>query len=147
MVVALFAVLSVAVTQSLTRSLVTTRKSESVIAVRENLDYAASVMERSLRNATEIQACDANRIDYRDQEAVLKYFECLDLGGADGRIESDQGRITSDAVSVTACNFSCNLGSDTPAQVDINLSGQKAEVSTVDSSPVNISTTVFLRVY
>jgi len=146
-VVGLFAVLSVAVTQSLSRSLVTTRKSESVIQVRENLDYVISVMERSLRNAASIQSCSATRIDYTSQEGVSSYFECLDLGTFVGRIESAQGRITSDSVEVSSCTFSCTLGGSIPDQVNIDISGQKVGASGSEQSPVSISTTVFLRVY
>lgn len=146
-VVALFAILSVVVTQSLTRSLVSTRKSESVIEVRENLDYAATVMERSLRNATEIQSCSANRIDYVDQQGVSKYFECLQVGTVTGRLESEQGRITANTISITSCNFSCSLGTDIPDQVNIEIGGQKAGAPSTELSPVTITTTVFLRIY
>lgn len=146
-VVALFAVLAAIVTQSLTRSLVSTRKSESVIQVRENLDYATAVMERSLRNATKIQSCSATRIDYLDQEGTARYFECLQVGTLMGRVESDLGRITAETVSVSSCNFSCNLGGDVPDQINIQLGGQKAGASSTELSPVTIETTVFLRVY
>src|SRR4030043_751743 len=53
-VIGIFAIFSVVVTQSVILSLRGTKKSGSVVTVKEDLEYAASTIERVLQNATSI---------------------------------------------------------------------------------------------
>lgn len=145
--VGIFAVLSVAVTQSLARSLVTSRKSESTIQVRENLDYVTSVMERDLRNAKELGSCTSTRIDYTKENGTPAYFECLEIGTDNGRVESEEGRITSDFVSIIVCQFSCYLSESTPPVANINISGQQAATPYSELSIISVSTSISPRLY
>src|SRR3990170_3264778 len=57
-VVTIFTFLAIIVTQAVVLTLRGSRKGESLISVRENLDYAFAVMERQLRSARSITSCD-----------------------------------------------------------------------------------------
>ena len=56
-VVAIFSILGVIVTRSVLLTLRGSKKSESQVKVRENVNYALAVIERQLRNADSIVTC------------------------------------------------------------------------------------------
>lgn len=159
-VIFIFSILGVVTTQSLALSLRGSKKSESIGAVKENLEYTVSTMERLLRNAKSIDvtACNAsqNRLDYVDEYGVSAYFEC---SNADARVASGSATtstiMTSNQVEILCSAagyspFSCQESADpnSPPSVSIELHGRDADLgSGVEGADVTVKTKVLLRTY
>ncbi len=151
-VVGVFATIAVISTQAIVTSLKSARKAEASIQVKENLNYAISVMERKLRNAREISSCTQTFIQYIDAEGKSASFRCINVGGNNGRVvnEIETERLTSSEIAVTDCRFICEPGTENvPPSVNINLQAVNAdsEMASEDKSSVSVSTRVYLRVY
>lgn len=136
--IGIFAVVGILVTRATFLSLQGSRKGGSTIKVRENLDYAVSVIERQLRNATSITDCGATKLTYEDNLGEITYFECVGLAGDDGYLASGSARLTTPDAVVTACAFSCSSGSSSaPPQVEVIIS----------SGGIDLTTKIDLRTY
>lgn len=153
-VVSIFAVLGILITRSVLLTLSGGRKSESLIGVRENLNYSVGIIERNLRNADSITACpnpDPLKISYTDQNGNTTSFSCVEDIGTVGYIASGEGafkvKLSSDTVDVTDCSFVCATASGTPSSVTINLEAKDASASGSENSTVTTKTQVFLRNY
>lgn len=150
-VISIFSVIIVISTQAIVLTLRSSRKGESLITVRENIDYAFAVMERHIRSAEDI-TCSANKriLNYTDKWGEPASFSCI--GGSAGYIASGSARITSDEVKIN-CNsvnsiFDCNLSAgDAPPSVDIAVTGTKTGESAVEGAEVTSSTKILLRTY
>lgn len=153
-VLTIFSILTVIVTQGIFVTLRGTRKSEVTARVKENLAYAISTIERQLHNASTVSPCpntSPSRIDYADENGKATYFSCQNIG-ASGYVASGSAttRLTSSDVSVTACTFTCATpppGKNNPPSVDINITGQDANTQGAEGAQVTTSTKVFLRSY
>lgn len=149
-VVGVFAVVSLIVTQSVLSSLRNTRKTDNQINVRENLNYITSVMERSLRNADQILIATStnNLIRYiNDQGDNTALFRCSGLG-AIGRIESEKGQISSNDVDIETCNFTYTpAATGVPQKVAITISAKTSNTSALEESLITATTIISLRVY
>lgn len=146
-VVAVFAILGVLASRIIVLSLRGTSKSSSLVKVRENLDYALSVMERHIRNADSIISCPGNAFSYQDENGLTGNFSCMG-SGSNGYVASASARLTNDLIGVTTCSFVCEDGtSTTPPSVTINLTGNDNTTGGIGSSTVTISTKIFLRSY
>lgn len=144
-VVGIFAVLAVVATQATILSLGGAKKSENVIAVRENLEFAASVVERRVRNAKSMNCVGATVLNYVGQDNKNYSFTC-----ASDYLEADGGRVTSDEIILTSCSFSCTDGDELkgiPPKVSVNFLGVSAVGADKEVSSASISTTVVLRTY
>lgn len=151
-VVAIFAVIAVLTTRSTFLTLRGSRKSDSQIKVKENLEYALNVVERQIRNADLINStCDGSslgRIDYADSGGVLSFFSCEDRGGTSGYIASGSARLTSSEVNLTSCSFICtSQEGSVPAEIVVNLTAKDTSAVDVESTSVSTSTRIFLRNY
>jgi hypothetical protein len=151
-VVSIFAVLGILITRSVLLTLGGGKKSESLIKVRENLNYSMSVIERQLRNANSITDCgntDTSTISYLDQSGNAASFSCKNMGqaGSVGYIASGSAKLSSDTVNVTGCKFTCGLGTASPSSVTIDLTAIDASASGIENSSVTTKTQVFLRNY
>jgi prepilin-type N-terminal cleavage/methylation domain-containing protein len=72
-VIAIFAILGVLVARITVVTLRSSNKSDSLVKVRENMDFSLAVMERGLRNATAVVPCpnpDTTVLNYVDSEGV-----------------------------------------------------------------------------
>lgn len=148
-VIAVFAILGVLATRAILLTLRGSRKSESVVKVRENVNYALAVIERQLRNAESIDTttCTGGRVDYKNQDGIGSSFVCTNIG-AGGYIASGSARLTSTDVAVTLCSFSCSPASgDVLPSVTVNVTAQDAVATGVESAQVSSSTQIFLRTY
>lgn len=153
-VITIFAVLGILVSQSVILTVRGTKKSETLVKVRENLNYAMAVTERQLRNSDSIPDCQsqaATRIDYVDQDGNNAFFSCNGLGTEDAYIASGSGavteRLTNPEVIVTACSFTCTLSeSNTPPAVTIDFSAKDAG-SSGNQGQVTITDQINLRSY
>lgn len=160
-VVGIFAMVAVLITRSTFLTLRGTKKSDSQIRVKENLEYGLSVIDRQLRNADVITStcnggtpfpCNSttrSRIDYTNTNGTASFFACNDVGPTSGYITaSDSARLTSTEITITDCSFvySPQDGPVLPG-VTISVSGRDLGTSGVESSQVSVSAKVFLRTY
>lgn len=153
-VITIFAVLGILVTQSVILTIRGSRKSETLVKVRENLNYAMSIVERQLRNSNSITTCDAGlqRIDYTDQDDEPAYFSCNQIGSENSHIASGSGtlsaRLTNPETKITSCSFSCTLGPDSiPTIVNIDFTAEDAGTTGIENSRVTITNQIYLRNY
>jgi len=150
-VIAIFAILGILSTRAVLLSLQGSKKGDSQVKVRENLDYAVSVIERQLRNAGNITTCpntDSLVISYSDSNDILSSFSCVNVGD-EGYIASGSARLTSEDVAVTSCSFLCTAGTgvNTP-KVQIEIGAVDAgSLGAKEGGRVTISTEINLRTY
>lgn len=144
-VVAVFGILGSITTTSVMLTLRGARKSESQQLVRENLNYALSVIERQIRGAEEIISCSGNTVSYKSGDNITSSFTCTSVG-VGGYMASGSARLTSDDVSLTACSFSCTqTDPNQPYTVSVSLTGKSKATSGVESSTVTTGTDITLR--
>lgn len=149
-VVAIFAVLGVLISRVILTTLRGSSRSDNLVKVRDNLDYALSVMERQIRNADSVSPCpnsDTTRIDFRDSNGTATYFACTNVGSA-GYVASGSARLTSDQVAITACSLTCTPAAGrVPPAIDISLEARGANQAGVERAIVTAATKIFLRTY
>ncbi|MBI4157835.1 hypothetical protein HY502_03230 [Candidatus Woesebacteria bacterium] len=151
-VVGIFAVVALLTTRSTFLTLRGSRKSDSQIKLKENIEYALSIVERQLRNSNLVtSACDGSsltRIDYADSQGTAGFFSCVSIGPTSGYIASGSARLTSSEISITSCSFVClPQEGGVPTEVTINLSAKEVNSLGAESATVTTSTKVFLRNY
>ena len=150
--ISIFSVIILMTTQAIVLSLRSSRKGESLITVRENIDYAFGVMERHIRSAEDPITCSADEktLNYTDRWGFPASFSCV--GGAnDGYLASGSAALTSSEVIIDCDNtpiFICNIpGGDVPPSVEIEVTGSKAGETAVEGAIVSTNTRIQLRTY
>lgn len=151
-VVAIFATIAILTTRSTFLTLRGSRKSDSQIKVKENLEYSLSIIERQIRNADLISStCDGSslsRVDYVDSAGTSTFFSCEDIGPTSGYIASDSARLTSSEITITSCSFVCALQEGgVPTDITISLTASDVLGAGVESTTVSTSTKILLRNY
>lgn len=148
----LFALLAFIVTQSTLQSFRGTRKVDASSKVRDNLDFAASLVERNIRNAKSITSvCDGAShasIAFVTQTGVAGRYVCS--GGSNQYVTdaATGSRITSSDVSLSSCSFTCTSnGAYNPPIIDYVFAGTAVGADGTDASFATISRRVVLRVY
>jgi len=153
--IVMFTILTLVATQTTIQSLRSSQKSDASTEVRQNLEYTLSVIERYVRNASSITSvCDGSTtqtLTYLNERGVTGRFICQPQSGGTFYMAKDSStaRLTSDAVALTGCSFTCNIngGPQDPPQVRIDLTAQKVTSELVERSPVTVSTIIYLRTY
>lgn len=150
--VSVFAVLGILITRSVLLTLGGGKKSESLIKVRENVNYSIGVIERQLRNANSIIDCtntDTSRISYTDQSGNTSSFSCVDIGSPSvaGYIASGSAKLSNDSVNFTSCSFFCVLGNGSPSSVTIAVEAKDVNSYGIENSVVTTTSQIFLRNY
>ena len=150
-VITVFSILGILASRAVLLTIRGTKKSDSLIKVRGNLDYSMAVIERQLRNASQVSPCpntDGLILDYLDAEGVAASFSCHDIG-TEGYVASGSARLTSDEIKVTSCSFICTPSSfaGLPPSISITLVGEDAIASGVESARVTVTSQVLLRTY
>jgi len=149
-VIVIFVALGILATRSVLTTLRGSRKSEATVKLRENINFAVSVMERQIRDANTVYPCpnpDALKIDYYDREGMISSFSCKN-DGTIGYIASGSARLTTSDVDVTSCSIACTPGSGTSTSyVDIAISAKDATYSGAEGAVFTTNTRVTLRNY
>lgn len=147
-VITIFAVIGLLSTRSISQTLKSAKKSDSLVRVRENVNYSLAVIERQLRNSENVVCPNASTslLTYVSLEGTTTSFSCV-TSGADKYIASGSGRLTSDDISVTSCSFSCTKGVNNPAIVKINIVAQDATGTAVEKGSVSAQTEIGVRNY
>lgn len=151
-VVAIFATVAVLTTRSTFLTLRGSKKSDSQIKVKENIEYALNIVERQIRNAELISStCDGSslgRLDYIDAAGISTFFSCEDIGEASGYLASGSARLTSDEINITSCSFVCTPQTGSvPTDIVLNLTADETNASALESGGVTTSTKILLRNY
>jgi len=150
-VVAIFAVLGVITTRAVLLTLQGSKKSESLVRVRENLNFALGVIERQVRNADSVTECpnsDSNLLSYTDSSGDIATFSCANVGTDDAYVASGSARLTSDTVNITSCSFVCAAGTSTnPPSVTFSIEAKDKNTTGIQGSTVSMTTQIYLRNY
>jgi type II secretory pathway pseudopilin PulG len=152
-VIGIFAIFLMIVTQSVVLTLRGSKKSESVVNVKEELEYASNSIERNLSSARTV-TCTGNpqEIQYVSRYGTQGTYSCLDIGGSDPRIASssasttgtDTYRITSSKISITSCTFSC-VAESGGTSIVFNISGSARGIGDAEGATYSTSKKVFLE--
>lgn len=155
-VIAVFSILAVIVTQSLTLSLRGAQKGKAVGSVRENIEFALSVMERQLRSARSLNcsASNHNTLRYIDSAGNATTFSCRNESGST-YIASGSARLTNNTISIVNCNntdseriFDCISGSGNPDSVIIRIRATDSSgLGRAEGASETFTTQVSLRNY
>lgn len=148
-VVSIFGILGMVTARSISSTLRSARKSDIQINVRENLNYATSVVERQIRGAREIINCESvdASINYVSNEGVTTSFDCL-LSSDQGYLSSGSARLTSENIELTQCSFSCNqIDQNNPPIVTLFLTAEDKVNKGSEGSKVTVQTEITLRNY
>lgn len=150
-VITIFAVLGVLVTRSVLLTLRGARRSEATLRIRENVNYAQSVIERQLRNANSVSPCpnpDPTILNYLDENGNPSTFSCVGLNTQDTFIASGSARLTNPSVKFIDCSISCSAPiPNVPSSVTFSIQAQDASASGIENPTLTSSTTIQLRNY
>lgn len=149
-VIFVFSILAVVLTQSIALVLKSTTKSENTNEVRANVEYAMSVMERTLRNAKEIDtstgcgsAGSGTTISFFEQDGSPHTFSCILSGGVDVINSSVFGNLSN-----RSADFDCTVDVFTcsnPDTVGILLIARDPADAGALGARVSVTTRVLLR--
>lgn len=146
---AIFVVLGVISVAVLSKTLGSARKSDSLIKVRENIEYSFSVMERNLRNSESVTCPNPNPmlLTYIDEHGNSTSFSCVNVG-ASGYIASASARLTSDTVAVTSCSIACTQADlNSPPRIQVDITASDAVNLQAEKGSVTLSTDIIARNY
>lgn len=153
-VVSLFAVIGIVVSQATAVSLTGSRKADATTLVRENLSTAVSTMERKLRSAKSVTCTGgAQSISFRDENDILTNFTCIESASCASTSYVYSGSTTnrltnSQDVCITACSFTCPVPTNSlPPNIEIYLQGRSRNVTGVEDTTIDIRTSVTPRAY
>lgn len=152
-VLAVFAVLAIVVTQTMSSSLRGSKKSESQGKVRENVEYAMNVIERNLRNSLLISCSSVineSTLSYTNNEGNF-YFKMVCPSTTSGYIEwkTAGSKLTNSDVIIIDCgvnsSFTCHPNGINPDSVDVKISAKAANSEDALGSTYSSQTTIVLR--
>lgn len=148
-VISIFAVIGLLSTRSVFLTLRGAKKSDSLVRVRENINYSLAVIERQIRSAESVTCPNPTStiLDYVSIEGSQTSFSC-NLTGDDSYIASGSARLSSSDVYLLSCSFSC-IQSDinTPPLVRILLEATDSQIISVEAGTVTAQTEIVLRNY
>lgn len=149
-VISIFAVIGVLVTRAVTLTLRGSKKSDSLVRVRENVNYSLAIVERQIRNSESISTCTgiaSPTLSYTSQEGISATFSCV-TPGTSGYIASGAARLTSSDISITACSFTCSQqDSNNPPVIRVSVSAEDATSTSTDKGSVSTDMEIVTRNY
>ncbi len=149
-VIAVFSILGILTSRAVLLTIRGTKKSDSLIKVRSNLDYSMAIVERQLRNASSVNPCpNVNPLvlDYLDAKGTATSFSCQNIG-TEGYIASGSARLTSNEIRITACSFNCTQpATGLPPSISINFVGEDVSNSGIEGAKVTVNSQIMLRTY
>lgn len=151
-VISIFAVVGLLSTRSVFLTLRGAKKSDSLVRVRENVNYSLAIIERQLRSSESINSCGllgTSAISYNTIDGVTSTFNCVAPSGSNsGYISSGSARLTSDEISVTSCSFSCSqVDINNPPVVKIVIEASDTESRAEEKGTVTAQTEIVIRNY
>ena len=155
-VVGILGIIAVVASNVFFTTLRSSSKTKALTTVKQNGDYALSVMERLIRDSQEVmtnsagQYCVAvmKKIKVKRLDGTEVEFTCEDEGTTNGRMASNSARLTSSEVKVDSCSFDCeSKGQFYPQTITINFTLSQNVVTSrpEEQASVNFTTTVSVR--
>lgn len=148
-VISIFGIIGVLATRSVFMTLRGAKKSESLVRVRENVNYSLAVIERQLRNAESITCPNPSTdlLNYVSLEGTNTSFSCA-IAATTGHIASGSARLTADDIQVTDCSFTCTQSDlNNPPSVKISVSAVDTVTTGIEKGSVSSQTEIVLRNY
>lgn len=140
-VISVFVLLIAVANQSFFASIRGQNKSEVQTLVKQDVNYAVSVIERALHSAQSVTSCSATSINYFDAGGKQQNFTCQN-----GSIYSTGVSIISSSTSVSSCNISClQEGGLKTVTLDLTLSQSGIFTRVDEKSTAQIKTKIRLR--
>lgn len=122
-----------------------TSKTQAITTVKQNGNYAVSIVQRALYNSKGLISCTADRVNYYDADGKQTFFSCSQLGTDNAYIASDSARLTSEDVRVANCAVSCKL-TTAPQEVELNFTLEKRDAIRIqEKAAFDFKTRVVLR--
>ncbi len=147
-VISIFALIGILTTRSIFTTLRSARKSDSLVKVRENVNYALGVIERQIRSAESVSPCPLVNtlvLPYIAEGGIVSSFICT--LGANGSIASGSATLTSPDISVTGCTFTCTQNINNPPSINVSITAEDKNSSGVEKGSVTSQTEILLRNY
>lgn len=140
-------------------SFTTSRNKSSVLSeVKQNGDYALSLMEQNIRNSAPPLSCNSpsnDRVILKSDTGSTQVIACVEVGTSNSRItigpvgsETTNPTLVSRSIRVPTCSFTCQTGSTVAADgvaISFSLSANSASAQVSQRSQETFSTTVYLR--
>jgi prepilin-type N-terminal cleavage/methylation domain-containing protein len=149
--ITIFAAIGILTTRAISLTLRGSKKSDSTVRVRENLNYSMGIIERQIRNADRITQCplaDSLTLPYVSLEGIASSFSCNLT--APGYIASGSAttRLTSGDIAITDCAFTCSqINKNNPPIITVNLTAEDATQTGTDKASVSSQTEIVVRNY
>lgn len=148
-VISVFGVIGILATRSVFLTLRGAKKSESLVRVRENINFSLAVIERQLRNAESITCPNPSSsiLNYISLEGTVTSFSCL-TASPTSYVASGSARLTSDDIQITQCSFTCTQSDlNNPPSVKITLTAEDTLTTGIEKGSVSSQTEIILRNY
>lgn len=156
-VVAVMSVIGILSAQAITLSLKSTKKGDSIVLVKQELDYASESVERVLQTANLVTTpvCTATgstsaSITLRNPTGRVD-LACHSFGAGDLAVAASYGdtvnftsRFTSTKISVTSCSFTCYM-QNSETYVDFSITANAKNISSQEGASVTTSRKVIIR--
>lgn len=143
-VVAIFSVIALVVSQTLFTTLKGAAKSEIGSSIKQEGNYIMAVIERAIHNSTVITSCGSGRIDYRDTYSRDGWFACTG-----GLVASKSATLTNNTTTVTGCSIICSPEIPPYRSVDVVMTFERVDASGTlrpeEKSRVELRTKIQLR--
>jgi prepilin-type N-terminal cleavage/methylation domain-containing protein len=155
-VIGVFSILAFVITQALVLTLRGAQKGRSIGAVRENVEYSLSIIERQLRNARSLNCSGStNTLLYTDENGRLAQFSCITAtpsyiasGSAEVTPTPAPRRLTNTSIAVNCGTpiFTCDTTVQ-PHSVRISVTASDAAGAGAQGETETFSTELSLRNY
>lgn len=144
-VISIFAVIGILSTRSIFLTLRGAKKSDSLVRVRENVNFAMNVIERQIRNAESVDCASSSSsiLNYTALERIPSSFSCIN-----NYIASGSGRLTSSDILITSCSFTCTQADvNTPPSIRISIVAEDNTSNSIEKGVVTSETEIIARNY
>lgn len=157
-VVAVFSVVGILVTQALTLSIKSVKKGDSIVLVKQEIDYASESVERILQSANRVTSPSACGVTGTTSATITLDsitgridLSCYDFGSGDLGVAVSYGntvlysnRFTSNRISITNCSFTC-FSESLQTYVDFSITANAKNVTSDEGANVTTSRKVIIR--
>ncbi|AKM83455.1 hypothetical protein A2422_01110 [Candidatus Woesebacteria bacterium RIFOXYC1_FULL_31_51] len=147
-VISIFSVVGILSTRAILLTMRGAKKSDSQVRVRENVNYALSVIERQIRSSESV-TCTASTtiLNYVSLEGTSATFSCV-TAGTDKYIASGSARLTSGDIVITSCSFDCTqVDQNKPPIVKVSIVAEDATTTSIEKGSVTAETEIVTRNY
>lgn len=163
-VIGVFAIIGIISTQAVSLSLRATKKNDSIVLVKQELDFVSENIERLLQTANTIIVPGCSNatvatvsVGFRDAGGNRADIACIDMPGNfytadhDKRVASSSGesisydkRMTSNNISISGCSLTCvNQGNEN--YITFIATASATGIQAVEGATVTSSRQIFVR--